>query len=71
MDEPEVKDFASAEPIVVMPPGWKPRPCMVCRGPLGARERKVHRGDCAHKREIELQRDRRRRRRIARVGVEE
>lgn len=71
MDEPDVKDSESAEPIVVAVPGYRPRMCAVCGFPLGAGERKVHRGRCAHEREIQLQRDRRRRRRIARVGVDE
>lgn len=63
MDEPKVKD-------------WKPltddgRPCgmclqqhcIVCGKPLDPGQRKIHAGDCAHRREIQLQTARRRRKR--------
>lgn len=56
-------------PIVVHVPGYEPRRCLVCRQPLAPGERKLHRGRCARARETELQKVRRRRKRVPRHGI--
>lgn len=63
MDDLSPAQSAARERLIQRMKDQRPRLCVVCAQPLKAGERKVHREACAHEREIQLQRDRRRRRR--------